>query len=168
LGCENIVWAGHPSPDTHFEVDRVHTEFLGSLAEVVYVLDGSAQGSHHLLAMATDLVRARGQVEVGEVGLGWGVGVEHPGRVGQSVVLTAAGPTVPAPPCGSHPLVPCPMGSPSLYLVRASAPISSSAPPSLPHICWISFLSSAVSMVAAAGVARDWWQQHCRDAFYSC
>uniref|UniRef100_A0A8C5JPL7 Uncharacterized protein n=1 Tax=Junco hyemalis TaxID=40217 RepID=A0A8C5JPL7_JUNHY len=66
---------------------------VADLAEVVYVLDGSAEGSHHLLAMATDLVRARGQVEVGEVGLGWGVGVEHPGRVGQSVVLTPAGPT---------------------------------------------------------------------------
>uniref|UniRef100_A0A803VA29 Uncharacterized protein n=1 Tax=Ficedula albicollis TaxID=59894 RepID=A0A803VA29_FICAL len=63
LSCQGS-WAGHPFPDTHFEVDRVHAEFLGvevaeqSLAEVVQVLDGIAQGSHHFLAMATDLVRA--------------------------------------------------------------------------------------------------------------
>uniref|UniRef100_A0A8C3N2F4 Uncharacterized protein n=1 Tax=Geospiza parvula TaxID=87175 RepID=A0A8C3N2F4_GEOPR len=94
-------WAGHPSPDTHFEVDRVHTEFLGSLAEVVYVLDGGAQGSHHFLAVAADLVRARGQVEVREVGLGRGVGAEHPARVGQSVVLTPALPHHLPPPCPS-------------------------------------------------------------------
>lgn len=59
-------WAGHPSPDTHFEVDRVHTEFLGvevaelgeGTSEVIDVVDSFHQGARHLLAVPLDLGRA--------------------------------------------------------------------------------------------------------------
>uniref|UniRef100_A0A663F3F6 Uncharacterized protein n=1 Tax=Aquila chrysaetos chrysaetos TaxID=223781 RepID=A0A663F3F6_AQUCH len=106
-----------PLQNAHFEVDGVHAELLGvvgvqvaelgqGLAEVVHVLDGVAQGVHHLLAVAADLVGAGAQVEVGEVGLGRGVGDEHPAGAGQSVPLTPS--WTPPPPAGptwgSHPL----------------------------------------------------------------
>uniref|UniRef100_A0A8D2NUS0 Uncharacterized protein n=1 Tax=Zosterops lateralis melanops TaxID=1220523 RepID=A0A8D2NUS0_ZOSLA len=61
-------------------------------SNVVDVVGSFDQGSRHLLAMALDLM--------GEVGLGRGVGAEHPGGVGQSVVLTPGRPTTPVPPQG--------------------------------------------------------------------
>lgn len=55
------------------------------------------------------------------------------------------------PTWGSHPLAPLARGVPGpiLHLCRASAPKSSWWPCTLSQMAWISFLSSAVSMVAA-------------------
>lgn len=86
-GVQEGAGAGHPFPDAHFEVDRVHTELLGvevaelgeSTRDVIDVVDSLNQCTHDLLAVRLDLSGAVVQVEVGEVGLGWRVGGEHPG-----------------------------------------------------------------------------------------
>ena len=150
-----------PQSPACLEVDGVNTQVVGvqvaelgqGLAEVVQALDGVAQGVRHFLAVAADLVGARAQVEVGEVGLGLGVGDEHPAGAGQSVLLTPSRTPHTSPPWGSHPLAPLARGVPglSLHLSRASAPKSSWWPTTFSQICWISFLSSAVSMAAAGG-----------------
>uniref|UniRef100_A0A8B9MHV2 Uncharacterized protein n=1 Tax=Accipiter nisus TaxID=211598 RepID=A0A8B9MHV2_9AVES len=91
------------------KIDGVDTQVVGvkvaelgqGLAEVVHALDGVAQGVHHLLAM----------VEVGEVGLGRGVGDEHPDRAGQSVPLTPSWTPPHWPHVGLPPTCPpCPWG----------------------------------------------------------
>lgn len=59
-------WAGHSFPDTHFEVDRVHAEFLGvevaelgeGTSNVIDVVGSFDQCSRHLLAVPLDLSRA--------------------------------------------------------------------------------------------------------------
>lgn len=86
-GVQEGAGAGHPFPDAHFEVDGVHAELLGvevaelgeSTRDVIDVVDGLNQCTHDLLAVRLDLSGAVVQVEVGEVGLGWRVGGEHPG-----------------------------------------------------------------------------------------
>lgn len=96
------------------EVDGVDTQVVGvqvaelrqGLAEVAQVTDSFAQGVQHFGAVATDLVGARRQVKVGEVGLGLGENSEQPAGAGGSV------PDPPhRPPWSSHPLAPSPMGS---------------------------------------------------------
>lgn len=86
-GVQEGSRAGHPFPGAHFEVDGVHAELLGvevaelgeGTRDVIDVVGSLDQGSCHLLAVPLDLSGAMLQVEVGEVGLGLGVGGEHPG-----------------------------------------------------------------------------------------
>lgn len=65
-GVQEGSWAGHPLPDTHFEVDRVHAELLGvevaelgeGTSDVIDVVGSFHQCSRHLLAVRLDLSRA--------------------------------------------------------------------------------------------------------------
>lgn len=62
-GVQEGSWAGRPCPHTHFEVDRVHTQFLGvevaelgeGTSKVIDVVGSFDQCSRHLLAVTLDL-----------------------------------------------------------------------------------------------------------------
>lgn len=62
-GVQEKSRAGHPFPDTHFEVDRVHTELLGmevaelgkGTRDVINVVGSLDQCRRDLLAVRLDL-----------------------------------------------------------------------------------------------------------------